>query len=285
MTVRIGEISYTNILPIFYFTDRKMLMEKGFTFIPQVPAELNRAMKSKEIDVGGISSFAYGQNQEDYTLLPQLSVSSLGEVGSLFLFSKKPIEQLNHSKIALTNSSATTIHLLKVILAHFYEFDMKYDMCEPNYETMLSEYEACLLIGDDAIKAAWRNEPGIYQYDLGELWYEKTGLPMTFAVMAVRNEVIEKQFEDIELLYRQFCYSKEYAQQTQFEPMIEAILQAHDGSIDFWRKYFQGLTYEFTEKEQQGLLYYYQLCYQLGFLDKPVDDLRIFQPKKDKMTK
>ncbi|KGA99147.1 hypothetical protein AJ85_21175 [Alkalihalobacillus alcalophilus ATCC 27647 = CGMCC 1.3604] len=285
MTLRIGEISYTNILPLFYFVDRDKLKEEQFTFIPQVPAQLNAAMSKAEVDVGGISSFAYAKNQHDYTLLPDLSVSSYHAVGSLFLFSKVPIEQLNEKRIALTSSSATTIHLLKVILAHFYQFKVHYEVEEPNYDKMLAQFDACLLIGDDAIKATWCKEPNIYQYDLGELWYQFTGLPMTFAVIAVRNEIVETKVKELELLNRELLFSKEMSIQTQFQPMIRQIMKDHAGDLPFWSNYFNGLTYDFSEAEQKGLLSFYDLCYQLGYLNEPVETLKLWQPVKDKLTK
>ena len=81
--IRIGRIAFTNILPIYHFFDPSGL---NVEMIHQVPSQLNRGMAAGEIDMGPISSFAYGENHTRYTLVPHLSVSSRGPVRSIYLF-------------------------------------------------------------------------------------------------------------------------------------------------------------------------------------------------------
>lgn len=115
MSLIIGEISYTNILPMFYYLNREELVRKGCEFVPRVPAKLNEGMADGTVHVGGISSFSYGEHADDYVIFPNLSVSSYKEVGSIFLFSKIPITQLNGKSVALTSSSASSVNLLKIL--------------------------------------------------------------------------------------------------------------------------------------------------------------------------
>jgi len=271
MTLVIGEISYTNIMPFFYYIDRKKLIDLGCSFVPKIPAQLNQGMANQTVDVGGISSFAYGEHCDSFSLLPNLSVSSLGTVGSIFLFSKKPIESLNGANIALTSSSATSINLLKVILAYFYQYEVNYTVMEPNFDKMLEEHDAALLIGDDAIVSYWKHKDHYYLYDLGELWYEHTGLSMTFAVFAVRDEVIDTKKAALEELYSQLTMSKIRSEEANFIPMIGDIQAKFGGSSVFWREYFQGLCYDLNEKQLEGLRYYYELASQLGLLPHKVN--------------
>lgn len=276
MSLVVGEISYTNILPFFYYIDRKKLQQLGCTFVHKVPASLNKGMQEGYVDVGGISSFAYGQNATKYTLLPNLSVSAKGAVGSIFLFSKKPIEQLNGAKIALTSSSATSINLLKIILAHFYQFEVEYETMEPSIDDMMDEHDACLLIGDDAITNSWKNKNKFYQYDLGELWHQHTGLSMTFAVFAVRNEVLEKKKEALQFLYEQFLQSKKRSIADSYQPMIQDIQKNLGGSLEFWESYFLGLCYDLSEQQINGLKNYYQLAYEYGLLEHKVNTIALW---------
>ncbi|MCM3761218.1 menaquinone biosynthesis protein [Alkalihalobacillus oceani] len=276
MSLVIGEISYTNILPMFYHLDRQMLKQANCHFTPQVPAQLNKAMAADQVDIGGISSFAYAANAGAYTLLPNLSVTSYGNVNSIFLFSKLPIEQLNEKKIALTSSSATSVHLLKIILEHFYSFGVQYTTMKPDFTAMLREHDGCLLIGDDAIRAKRSLPDGLFSYDLGEIWYKQTGLPMVYAVFAVRNEAINKRAELVGTVYQSFLASKQLSEELNYQPMIADIVKTHGGSEDFWNLYFQQLCNDFGETEQRGLLYFYRLAYQLGYLQQPVDKLAIW---------
>ncbi|MGC4376290.1 menaquinone biosynthesis protein [Fictibacillus sp. Mic-4] len=269
MGLRIGEISYTNILPLFFYLNRERLAANNVSFVPQIPTELNRKMEQGLIDLGGISSFSYGENSDRYSLLPNLSVSSFGKVRSIFLFSKKPIDMLAGDTIALTSSSATSVNLLKIILADFYKIDVDYHMMKPNYGWMMENYNACLLIGDDAIKAAWNEKKSsVYTYDLGAEWYKFTGLPMTFAVMAVRNEVIERQKALLLELLSEMQESKELNRQNQYSEMIPLIIQQHGGDFHYWSSYFKGLNYDFNEEHQKGLQYYYELAQKSKLLNK-----------------
>ncbi len=285
MKLAIGEISYTNILPLYYFLKREELEEKGCSFVPQIPAQLNKSMKEGSVHVGGISSFAYGQNPELYDLLPDLSVSAKGNVGSIFLFSKKPITELSHSDIALTNSSATSVHLLKVILKEFYKHEnITYNLMEPNGAEMLRDHDACLLIGDDAIFKSWEKSSGLYVYDIGGLWYENTGLPMTFAVIAVRKDIARKENQLLEELYKDLQRSKQLSIQTNFQTMIQEIIHKHGGRKEFWDHYFSRLVYDFTEKEKEGLLYYYHLVYKHRFIEQPVKQLSMWKKGLESQT-
>jgi chorismate dehydratase len=276
VSIIIGEISYTNILPFFYYLDRQKLKEQNCSFVPQVPAQLNQGMSAGKIDVGGISSFAYAENSENFTLLPNLSVTSFGPVGSIFLFSKKPLEQLDGAKVALTNSSATSVHLLKIILERFYSLSVSYTMMRPDLKLMLEEHDACLLIGDDAISAKCEFGSLYKWYDLGELWFKQTGLPMTFAVFAVRNEALHEHPSLVGYVYRSFLESKKESEQVQYQPMIADIVKTHGGEKAFWDEYFYNLCNDFGLKEQQGLAYFFDLLYEMGYLTNQVKRLNIW---------
>lgn len=280
MSLVIGEIAYTNIIPPFYCLDREQLKSVGCRFVPKVPAGLNAAIKKGEVDLGGISSFAFGKEKGKYVLMPNLSVTTYGRVGSIFLFSKYPIESLAGKKIALTSTSATSVHLLKIILKEFFQLtDIQYVTMEPDVEKMSQSFDAFLLIGDDAIRTYWQVEKlNVHHYDLGELWYEHTGLSMTYAVFAVRKEAAEEKEDVLQMLYEQMIESKTIALGSRFEEMIRDVQQSHGGHIDFWRAYFRNLRYQFGEKEKEGLLYYYKLAYEHGYFEHPVKEIEMWQP-------
>ncbi|WP_084034585.1 menaquinone biosynthesis protein [Anaerobacillus alkalilacustris] len=268
MSLVVGEISYTNMLPLYYYLDRDYLNKLDCLFIPQIPSQLNEGMSKGIIDVGGISSFSYGEHVDKYTILPNLSVSAPNSVGSIFLFSKVPITQLDGKKVALTSSSATSVNLLKIILQSFYELNPEYTVMTPDFEEMLADHDACLLIGDDAIFTLWNLASHIHRYDLGQLWYEHTKLPMTFAVLAIRNDILQTEAYRISALYDGFITSKNKCIENNYEEMISSIRKDFGGSKRFWIDYFNGLSHDFTVRQQEGLYKYYDLATELGLLKK-----------------
>jgi chorismate dehydratase len=267
MSLKVGEINYTNIMPMFSKLPRKFLTDRGFQFIQAVPAELNQLMAEGKVDVGGISSFEYARNPQSYLVLPNLSVSSIGKVGSIFLFSKLPIQELDQVDIALTSSSATSVHLLKILLKRYIEVTPKYYVESPSINEMLDKYDACLLIGDDAIKASWE-QPALYRYDLGALWYEWTGFPMTYALFAVRRKAASAYKPDLQLLYESFIQSKLDNMEDSFASLIKNINNIVGGSERFWESYFQNLHFGLSEDHFKGLDLYIRLLAEEGYINE-----------------
>ena len=275
MTLRIGEIEYANIQPFFDKLDRDYLVQRGFELITDVPSQINQRLANGRVDIAGISSFSYAEHADDYAILPDLSVSSKGEVRSLFLFSKVKIEDLNERSIALTASSATTVHLLKIMLHFFYEQEVTYTTMKPNLEQMLHSHDAALLIGDDAIRAA-RQSSNVYIYDLGELWYQHTGLPMTYALFAVRKDVLPTYEQDVDMVYQSILTSRKETVNDHYRELAQRFSLKQGGTFHFWQSYFQNLWYHFNEENMRGLLYYYKLAYEYGFLSKSIHSISVW---------
>jgi chorismate dehydratase len=263
--MNIGEISYTNIIPLYYYLDRERLKVNGVTITDAVPSRINRLMEEQKVDIGGISSFSFGKNADRYSLIPDLSVSSFGKVNSIFLFSKYKIEDLNGKKIALTSSSETSVALLKIILQQFYRIEAFFKTETPNLEMMMEQYDACLLIGDDAITSK-RKSGSYFVYDLGEIWYKETGLPMTFAVMAYRKEMETEKKDLLSYVGKSMTESKERCLREHFAPVIERVIREHGGTFAFWQSYFNGLNYGFNGEHEKGLNVYFQLAKECGLL-------------------
>jgi chorismate dehydratase len=124
-------------------------------------------------------------------------VSCDGAVMSILLFSKVPIEELNGRKVALTNTSATSQALLRILLNRKYHLSPEYFESPPELGSMLLEADAALLIGDDALRSNYRLKDRLYVYDLGQEWKDHTGEAMVFAVWAVRREFAQREREQL----------------------------------------------------------------------------------------
>lgn len=265
-TIRIGKIAFTNILPLYHYFDFSDLPVK---LIPQVPSQLNRSMAEGKIDMGPISSFAYANDYPKYVIMPDLSVSSKGPVGSIFLFSKKDtLTAVKNGKIALSNTSASSINLLKILLEYFANGEPSYTMEEPNLDKMMDEADAALLIGDDALRANWSNTK-YHVFDLGLEWYKETALPMTFAVWAVNRHVAEKRQEILSLIYQRFLQAKKLGEQQPL-PVIQEAMRQLGGQAADWKEYYAGLDYNFGQEEQRGLAAYFHYAKLAGLIKDEV---------------
>lgn len=265
--IRIGQINYTNVWPIFHHFPKHKFSHK-VEWISQVPAKLNSAMQRGDVDMGPISSFAFGQANDRYILLPDLSVSAFGQVNSILLFHKQPLEQLRNATIALPTTSATSVHLLKIILQQFYDASPDYFYAAPNLDKMLQHADAALLIGDDAIKTKWRTS-NLRVTDLGELWRHWTGCWMTFAVWAIRKETAQGQPKAVQKILAAFLETKRQGLNHLHEIVQEAI-RVVGGTETYWHHYFTTLNYDFGAEQQAGLKLYYRYARQFGYIKKPV---------------
>ncbi len=266
MKPRVGHIQFINCYPLYYG-----LIEKKFPLdielIKGYPSDLNRMLLANALDMAWIPSIAYARNYSEYVLLPDISVSSFGEVKSIFLFSKYQINELSTKKIAMTNTSATSQVLLQVLMANHIHSSPHYFSSTPELGAMLMEADAALLIGDDALRAFYKNQGKLFIYDLGKLWQEFSSLPMVFAVWAIREEWAYENRDILRQIKAVFkdsiCYSLD-----NIEMMATKAAQWEDFDTPYLIDYFRCLEYDFDEFKQTGLLEYYRQAMSLGFIDE-----------------
>ncbi len=197
-TVRLGAISYLNVAPVYdWLTSRPADALGAVTLVDGVPARMNRALEAGEVDISNVSSFAFGQHAREWALAPGLSVAAHGRVDSVLLFSwHADWRDLNGRGIALTNHSATSIELTRLLAEQRYGARPRYVTMAPDLDAMLAQHDAALLIGDIALREGYlrreiagRGRP--FVFDLAREWQDWTDLPFVFAVWAARRDRAE----------------------------------------------------------------------------------------------
>lgn len=272
--LRIGQINFTNVWPVFHYFPRQRF-EGRVQYSEMVPTGLNRAIADGAIDIAPISSFAYAAYADRLMILPDLSVSAKDRVHSILLFHRKPLEELDGSVVALTDASATSVNLLKILLERFYGAKPVYRTERPDLQAMMKDADAALLIGDDAIRASW-TDSGYEVTDLAELWNRRTGAGMTFALWSIRSESAEGRPELVREIFEAFQESKRKGLDDP-GPIIDRAVAKIGGAPAYWENYFRTLDHDFGEEQQRGLSLYFRYAYELGLLPEPVQ-FRIWKP-------
>ncbi len=194
LPVRLGVIDYLNVVPVYDW----LLQRSAESSLPGIetaagtPAQMNRALLSGVIDISNVSSVAFGEHADEWLLLPHLSVAAHGRVDSVLLFSwHDDWRALNGHSIALTDHSATSVALVKLLAEWRYGIQPRYVTQPSDLDAMLTEHDAALLIGDIALRegylrraVAGRGQP--FVFDLATEWQAWTGLPFCFSVWAAR---------------------------------------------------------------------------------------------------
>jgi len=291
LSLRIGKINYANLFPIFYVLERECDCSH-YEFIEGVPSTLNRMLRNDEIDVSPSSSIEYLRHEDRYTLINGHSISSKGPVGSIFLVSKKAIEDLGNTTILTTSQSETSVALLAIILKKFYGIDFLFNPTDESLDSALKEADAYLTIGDEAMKAK-KTAPsltlpprgpachpsgrggqgwgGIYIYDLGELWYKNTGLPFSFALWITRKNCYKEKGE----LFKRFSLDLNTAKARSIETFDRIakeykliLLEQHSLVVTEEELiiYWEGISYDFGEEHRRGLELFRKYSEALGLL-------------------
>ena len=270
--MRIGRIAYLNVAPYFHF-----LQDKGFSgeIISGVPAELNAMLADGFIDACPSSSYEYALNADDYYLMPGHSISSVGPVHSVLLFSRVPLADLTGAEIAITGESATSINLLKILLKEFCAVsDVSFTVPRGEVEECLERGQSALLIGDRALTAAINVTDDCHIIDLGALWYHFTGLPFVFALWILRCDAVKKCPDEIVQLASQLKEARAQAF-AQLPEMAEELSATTPFSSQMLKDYWRGMSYDLTDGHLEGLKMYFYLCHKHGLLEK-IPDFRFF---------
>ena len=189
---RIGMVKYVNMAPI-YEVWKQTVKEKGWELVEAPPSTLNRMLSGSEIDLGFVSAYEYCARPENYRALADLSISANGPVGSVFLYSRLPVEQLGGRKVLLTSQSETSVCLVKIILEEFFHLRPEYCAGEI-FDGDNIAHTAILAIGDEALRLVG-DQRFPHCLDLGEIWKQHTGLPFVFSLCAVRQEFCDREPE------------------------------------------------------------------------------------------
>ena len=237
---RIGSVPYLNAAPLTRDIEGELI------FAP--PSRLAAMLRNDELDAALVSITEVLLNDR-YDILDGIAIASLGEVYSVFLAHKKPLEEVR--EVACDTASLTSVNLLKVLLAERNLF--------PEFKPLESyaaarEKDFVLLIGDPAItfqRAAHTHEI----YDLGAAWLELTNLPFVYAVWALRRGIENRE------LRRELRAAKHFGLET-LEHLIET---RPEFDADFRRDYFEWhIQYHLAEDEKRGIARFCELLRKHG---------------------
>ena len=250
---RVSVVKYLNTVPLIWGMlkgDQQRKYDLDFT----TPARCADDLRRREAAVGIVPSIEY-QRIDGLRILPGCSIASKGEVKSVLLLSKVPIEKVE--TVALDNSSRTSAALVQVLLQKFYSRKVDVAPAEPHPKEMLQRADAALLIGDPALTFDGQS---VLVYDLAAEWKKFTGLPFVFAVWAGHEDMgLDRFCVDFEASrYYGLAHideiACEYAARLAMEPQ----------SVKVYLK--ENIDYSLDEENRRGLELFYRLAHEIGLI-------------------
>jgi chorismate dehydratase len=238
---RVGSVKALNAVPLTRGIEDQVIYEP--------PSKLAEMLRRDQLDAALVSIVEPLLNDR-YDILDGVAVASLGEVKSVFLAHRKPLEQA--TEVFCDTASLTSVMLLKVLLA---ERGLK-PAFKPleNYEAA-KEKDFVLLIGDAALDFALApHEHEIF--DLGAAWFELTKLPFVYAAWALRRGVDNKD------LRRQLREAKDFGLDT-----LDHIISSRTEYTEEFRKDYLGWHIHFYlgPDEKRGIAKFIELMRKHSF--------------------
>lgn len=269
--LRIGQVDYLNCLPVYHALEEGLLSLNA-ELVKGSPTRLNKLFLQGDLDVTPISSIEYARNMDCCLILPDLSISAEGRVASSLFFSKLPVTELEGRKVCLTESSATSVVLLKVLFDHYYHVDVQFETSPPDLDHMMARSDGALMTGDDAMLAYQRVKEEHLPYhmtDLGEAWKEFTGGGMVYTLWVVQKSVVNNRPDTIGKVSSILLESKTVGRD-QKTAIIAKAREKTGLPLPVIENYFETIRYDFNESDQRALLVYYDYAYKSGLIDERI---------------
>lgn len=266
--LKIGFIDFVNCLPVLLPISSGRVQVEG-ELVTGNPQELNKLMDDGELDISSVSLFYYLQKQEKLGLFMDVSISSLGEVGSVELYSKTDLAQLEGKTIQVPRSSATSINMLKILLLE--EFGVKPILIEvDNPDCLDPACQAALVIGDRAllVEDEWA-EKGLLKVDIAAWWVRLIKLPAVFGVWVYRKELEKKSPEKIKELTEALSLARRLGLRDLMPEVLDKAYGRLGRKVEEARllRYFEHeLNFDFSTRHLSSIEFYRRLCCQYGLL-------------------
>ena len=270
---RLGHIQFLNCLPLYYgLVKNDVLLDVDL--VKADPADLAVTLVSGDLDIAPIPAIEYARHADELMLLPDIAISSDGEVQSILLLSKAPADELDGGIVALTNASRTSQVLARILLAKRWGVSPAYVQMPSDLGSMLREADAALLIGDDALRAYWQTPAHLCSYDLGTEWTAWTDLPMVYAVWAVRREFAHNDPAGVARVAEALGGSLDYCR-LHLDDISDYAARWEPFPAEHFRSYFDALQFRFGPRYRAGLTRYLEEAHSIGQLDR-VPELDVF---------
>ena len=248
--LRLGAVSYLNTKPLVYGLDAH---PEQFDVRFDVPAKCAELLHEGKVDLGLIPAIEYQRG--DYAIVPGVAIASHGDVATVAVFTRKPMQQVE--TIALDLSSRTSVALTRVLCAKHWKIAPKFTPAEPDLEAMLQKADAALVIGDPAfeIDAA---KHGVTKIDLGGEWKAMTGLPFVYAMWVGRSGAASPAQ----------CRALQQARDRGLQHLPEIAKQVSAGDVGLEQRALaylrDNLKFDLGAAEQAGLRKFHELAAEIS---------------------
>ncbi|HEX6279687.1 MAG TPA: MqnA/MqnD/SBP family protein [Pyrinomonadaceae bacterium] len=229
---------------------------------------LNEDAKNGVYDVTAISFHAYAYVSDKYALLPH--GASIGDKYGPIVVAKEPRtpDEIANMKIAIPGELTSAFLALRLFSSKFeyvvYPFDQIIEAVQKG------KVDAGLLIHEGQL---FYKELGLDKVlDLGEWWYEKTGLPLPMGGNAIKRDLGADLMKRVSRqLHRSIMYSMENREDALQYAMQFARDMAPEVADRFVAMWVNELTLDYGERGKEGVRRLLDEGYKAGIIPHKVE--------------
>lgn len=211
---------------------------------------LNEDAKNGVFDVTAISFHAYAYVSDKYALLPH--GASIGDKYGPILVAKEPrsADDISKMKIAVPGELTSAFLALRIYNPDFEYIVVPFD--EIIEAVQKGDADAGLLIHEGQL---FYHQKGLYKVlDLGEWWYEKTGLPLPMGGNVIRRDLGEDLMKQVsKYLHQSIVYSMENREDALAYAMQFARDMQPELADRFVAMWVNDLTLDYGDRGREGV--------------------------------
>lgn len=249
-TVRIGHSPDSDDAFMFYALAKGLIPTDPFEIVHVIEdiETLNRRALAAELEVTAISVHAYAYVAKDYIFMP--CGASIGDKYGPLVVSKAPLDTLAGKRIAIPGEMTTAYLTLSLFQSDFEAESRPFDKILEAVQR--DEVDAGLIIHEGQLTYA---REGLHKVvDLGEWWYEETGLPLPLGANVIRRDLGAEKIRKItRLLKESIQYSLEHRERGLEYAMTYARDMETALADKFVGMYVNDYTLDYGEKGRAGV--------------------------------
>lgn len=271
--IRIGHSPDSDDAFMFYALAKGLVSTEPFELVHVIEdiERLNRRALAAELEVTAISVHAYAYVAKNYALMP--CGASIGDRYGPLVVSKTPIDTLTGKRVAIPGEMTTAYLTMRLFArasrqpdfeAETRRFDQILDAVQQG------EVDAGLIIHEGQL--TYERE-GLHKIvDLGEWWYEETGLPLPLGANVIRRNLGTDKIRSITALLKQ---SIQYSLENRARGLEYAMTYARDMETAladrFVGMYVNDYTLDYGEKGRAGVRALLNRGHEAGVIPYRVD--------------
>lgn len=231
-------------------------IEKDFDIIRDNPVQCSTSMAEGVVSSAIITAVDYTKGKGSWKLISDICIAVKSTSKIINLFFNKEINDLN--TIAIDSSDPTALALLKIIMREKYVIFPEYVSIKGSLTDKLNSADAALISGNAAFRLQKNNKSFI---DLGDEWFDLTGLPFVYALWAIHEMVINAAV--IEKIKTNVKNNLKYLDKT-----LKLLDQKNnDIYLDFSQLIKNSIIYDFGLEEKESINEFFRYAFFFGLIE------------------